>query len=173
LFLYSATQSLSSADSSTVAATFLSNLRGGQASVFWNFIWHCADIKVGFEFILPGYSVQLASSRDSGANNNSAGIQAEEQAAPNAPSAASLSPASGIPTMSLVEFEQDSKSTRTQERMVHDELQSRSRSERMQAPSRPLPLPEATVKDPVAAPSKVLPPPPSDAAASVKEAETL
>jgi hypothetical protein len=117
-------------------------------------VWHCADIKVSFEFILPGLSVQLSSARDS-ALHHSPVIVVEEMA--KAPSAEVISsPSSDIPTMSLLEFEQDSHKTRPQPSM--------RRSESGRAPNKPLPVPLANSNSTLEAPSKDLPPLPSAAA---------
>jgi hypothetical protein len=144
-------------DLGAVGPTFLSRLRGSHASVFWNLVWHCADIKVSFEFILPGLSVHLSSARDSAAEVSSAAGHAQRTA--EAPQAATISPPSAdIPTMSLLEFEQDSHKTRQQPNI--------RRSESSRAPTKPLPVPSASIQSNVAAPAKDLPPVPSAAAAN-------
>ena len=90
-------------DLGAVGPTFLSRLRGSHASVFWNLVWHCADIKVSFEFILPGLSVHLSSARDSTAEETPADSHAKRTT--EAPQAADIAPPSAdIPTMSLLEF---------------------------------------------------------------------
>jgi hypothetical protein len=136
----------SAGDMDAVAATFLSNFRNSHSSVFWNLVWHCADIKVSFEFILPGLSVQLSSARDSAVHRlhpvdvdeTAAALQAEAVSSPN----------SDIPTMSLLEFEQDSHKSCTQSSM--------RRSESGRAPNKPLPVPSGSVIS-VEAPAKDLP----------------
>jgi hypothetical protein len=135
------------------AATFLSNFRKSHTSVFWNLVWHCADIKVSFEFLLPGLSVQLSSARDSAVhclpNNLTEGAVALEAALVS-------SPGSDIPTMSLLEFEQDSKNGRPQPNL--------RRSDSGRAPSKPLPVPSGNTGSILEAPAKDLPPLPSAAA---------
>jgi hypothetical protein len=138
-----------SADSDTFASKFLPSLRSNQSSVFWNLVWHCADIKVSFEFILPGLSVNLASARD----QTPALVELGGAAAAATPSSASSEVS--IPTMSLQEFEQDTQRSQDQRQQ---EQQSMSRSASSRAPTRPLPVPAAEAKSTLEAPSKILPP---------------
>jgi hypothetical protein len=146
-----------------VTVTFLSNLRSNHSSVFWNLVWHCCDIKATTEFMLPGMSVHLSSARDPADHRTPAIVDAEGAAA--ALQAAAISAAvsdernSFIPTITLVEFEQESQDTRKQ---PHMQAQQRS-SESSRPPAKPLPLPSSNVKVSTEAPTKSLPPLPSAA----------
>ncbi len=118
-------------------------------------MWHCADIKQSFEFILPGLSVHLASARESMEHHKPA--LAEPAGAASAAASSSASSEVGnfvIPTMSFQEFEQDQQQDR----------QSMSRSASSRAPTKPLPVPAADVESTLEAPSKILPPLPNGGA---------
>ena len=123
-------------------------------------MWHCADIKASFEFILPGLSVHLASARESIEHHKPALAEPAGAASAAAPSSASSEVETFvIPTMSFQEFEQDSQDSRNPQQ---DRSISRSASSR--APTKPLPMPAADVERSLEAPSKTLPPLPNGSA---------
>ena len=124
-------------------------------------MWHCADIKASFEFILPGLSVHLASARESIEHHKPALAEPAGAASAAAPSSANSEVGNFvIPTMSLQEFEQDSQDPPNQQQ----EQQSMSRSSSSRAPTKPLPVPAASVESVLEAPSKILPPLPNGGA---------
>jgi hypothetical protein len=153
-----------SADVDAAPATFLSNFRSNQSSVFWNLVWHCADIKAPLEFVLPGISVQLSSAKDDTALRTPVSVDAQAAvAAMSSPDSDERN--SFIPTISLLEFEQDSQKTRKQpQNREQPEERSTGGSTSTRAPTKPLPLPPANVKSSLDAPAKSLPPLPSAAA---------
>jgi hypothetical protein len=127
-------------------------------------VWHCADIKAPLEFVLPGISVHLSSAKDDAALHSPVSADAPAAAAaissPNSDERNSF-----IPTISLLEFEQDSQKTRKlPQKQEQPEEPSTGGSTSSRAPTKPLPLPPANVKSSQDAPAKNLPPLPSAAA---------
>jgi hypothetical protein len=149
-----------SGSGNSASASFLSNFKTAQTSAFWNFVWHCHDIKVSLEFVLPGVSLHLSSARDVDEHRNPSVVGAEAVAAALAATAISSSEDpddsnSFIPTISLVEFELESQKTRP---LPHGRERS---AESSRAPSKPLPVPSASAKSSLEPPAKSLPPLPS------------
>ncbi len=154
-----------SGNGDSASAGFLSNFKTAQTSAFWNFVWHCSDIKVSLEFVLPGVSLHLSSARDADEHHNPGVVSAEGVAAAVAATAISSSESpdernSFIPTISLVEFELESQKTRPLPQ-GHERIAESSR-----APTKPLPVPSAAAKSSLEAPAKSLPPLPAAPAAA-------